>query len=152
MEKKTKIILIVSLIIILIGAAYFIYKYTSLPTLVSEKLGGAVNSGGATSFIKDYGDVVNTDTVLSFGQKSNNVVRLQQMINEIITKYSYTHAALSVDGVYGLKTSAALKFISNDTLKSGDVTVNKVANLPKNTGLMVANVGYATTASPGYGG
>jgi len=144
MEQKTKNILIwVSVIVIILSiVAFYLYKYTSLPKVAYQKITGQnpdINATGA--FVGDYGDEVNTDKVLSFGDKSNNVVRLQSAINDIITKYFYPISKLSTDGVYGAKTASALKFISNDTLKSGNVTVNKVMNLSK-VGAIVPDNAY----------
>lgn len=142
MKAKTKKILIwVAVIVIILSiVAFYLYKYTSLPKVAMQKLTGSNPDINATGmFIGDYGDEVNTDKVLSFGDKSNNVVRLQTAINDIITKYVYPITKLSTDGVYGMKTASALKFISNDTLKSGNVTVNKVMNLGKVGAIVPAN-------------
>lgn len=145
MEATTKKKLVwISVIAIILGIIiYFIYKYTNLPKTIKAKITGSnpdINASGA--FIGDYGDMINTDTVLSFGDKSNNVVRLQSEINNTITKYGYGITKLAEDGVFGLKTASALKFISNDTLKSGNVTVNKVANLPKVTSGIMTSTNY----------
>lgn len=142
-KKKLIIVSIVAIVLAII--IYFIYKYTNLPKTIKAKITGVnpdFNSAGG--FIADYGDEINTDTVLSFGDKSNNVVRLQSEINTVIDKYGYSYTKLSTDGIYGMKTAAALKFISNNTLTSGNVTVNKVANLPK----LVS--GVMTSSAPLY--
>jgi hypothetical protein len=114
-----------------LAVIYYVYKYTNLPKVLSDKLGNnpTYNAGGG--LLTDYGDEINTDMVLKFGDKSNNVTRLQSAINEMIDKYGYNYTKLSVDGVFGAKTLAAVKYISNNTLNSGTVTVNKIYNLPK---------------------
>lgn len=137
--------LAVALILVVI---YYVYKYTNLPKVLSQKLGNspAYNTGGG--LLTDYGDEVNTDLPLSFGDKSNNVTRLQSAINEVIDKYGYSYTKLSVDGVFGSKTLAAVKYISNNTLNSGTVTVNKVYNLPKLQG--VGGLNPAPIMAPVY--
>ena len=160
MTDKEKKILTWSIVIALILAIiiFYVVKYTNLPNVIKDKITGSnSNFNSAGGFIADYGDEINTDKILSFGDKSNNVVRLQSSINEIIDKYGYTITKLSTDGVYGMKTASALKYISQDTLKSGNVTINKVANLKKlpiigglNTGSNnVYPVGAASTTTSG---
>lgn len=129
----------------LLAVAYYIYKYTSLPKVLSDKLGNnpTYNAGGG--LLTDYGDTIDTDKVLMFGDKSNNVTRLQSAINEVIDKYGYSYTKISVDGDFGAKTLAAVKYISNDTLTSGTVTVNKVYNLPK-----LSNVTAGTSGNVPY--
>lgn len=122
---------------------YFLWKYTKLPTLFG--VGKTVyNEGGG--LLTDYGDQINTDKVLSYGEESNNVARLQQAVNDIIDKYGYSYTKLSVDGDFGNMTLNAVKYISNNTLNSGTVTVNKVYNLPKLPVIGALNPGTTTTA------
>ena len=144
-EKKNKIALWVTIIAILLIVGFYIYKYTNLPKAIADKINGTGSYNAGGGFIGDYGDEINTDTVLKFGDKSNNVVRLQSAINDIIDKYQYSISKLSTDGVFGAKTAAALKFISNNTLSSGNVTVNKVYNLQNIIGAVAPPV---TTVAP----
>ncbi len=130
--KKKSIAPIIALIGVLLVAAYLVYKYTQLPKLISDTLNPKYNNGGG--FLVDYGDEINTDKVLTLGEKSNNVTRLQTEVNKFITDRNITSIQkLSVDGDYGNKTEAAVIAISNGTLHSGNVTVNKVANLSYTT-------------------
>ena len=111
----------------LLAAIYFVWKYTKLPTLISDTLNPKYNNGGG--YLVDFGDEVNTDKVMTLGDKGNNVTRLQTEVNKYITDHALTNQKLSVDGDYGNKTETAIQAISNGTLHSGNVTVNKIANL-----------------------
>lgn len=133
-------------------AIYFIYKYTNLPNVVKGTLNGGTpvyNSAG--SLMTDYGDTVNTDKPVMYGEKSNNVTRFQQAINDIIDKYKYNYTKLSIDGVYGAKTLAALQYISNNALNSGS-TVNQVYNLPNIAAGSVGTGTYVNANTVPYGG
>ena len=125
-KKNSKVGLIIGLAA-LTAIIYFVYKFTSLPKLITDKLNPKYNNGG--DLIVDYGDEVNTDKVMTLGDKGNNVTRLQTEVNKYITDLSLTTQKISVDGEYGPETEAAIKSISNNTLHSGNVTVNKIANL-----------------------
>lgn len=114
-------------IFLFLAVAYAIYKYTSFPALIMNKLNPKYNNGG--DLIVDYGDEINTDKIMRLGDQGNNVTRLQTEVNKFITEKGLSTIKLSVDGAYGNKTETAIKEISNNILHSGNVTVNKVANL-----------------------
>ena len=86
---KKKIVWIVVILLILGIIAFYLYKYTNLPKAVINKFTGNSDFNAAGSFVGDYGDEINTDKILSYGDKSNNVVRLQSAINEMIDKYKF---------------------------------------------------------------
>lgn len=136
--KKNKAVYWVLGIGLVAAIVYAVYKYTSLPTLIKDTLNPKYNAGG--DFIVDYGDEINTSKVMTLGDKGNNVTRLQTEVNKWITDHKPTQVVggvvgimpiqkLSVDGIYGPKTEAAIIAISGGTLHSGNVTVNKIANL-----------------------
>lgn len=125
--KKNKALYWVFGIALITAIVYAVYKYTSLPNLVKDTLNPKYNTGG--DLIVDYGDEINTSKVLTMGDKGNNVTRLQTEVNKWITEHNSKVTKLSVDGIYGNKTEAAIVAISGGALHSGNVTVNKIANL-----------------------
>lgn len=137
-----KAVLIISIIAIIGVILWFVYKYTSLPKTIGLKSDNAYNSAGG--LLVDYGDNIDSNKILIKGDKGNSVTRLQTTINELIDKYGYNYTKLSVDGIFGDKTEQAIKFVSANTLGSGTVTINKVANLPKNTSIIPATIAAPT--------
>lgn len=151
MTKQKKILIALSIILIVGIIFWFLYKYNKLPKVLGITQDNKYNSAGG--LLVDYGDVIDMNKIIVKGDKSNTVARVQMIINDLIDKYNYAYTKLSVDGIFGDKTQAAIKFVSGNTLDSGTATGNKIYNLPKiATGALLPppNVPTITTATPTY--
>ena len=139
MEKQNKKILIVFIVIAIIIIGFYLYKYFNLPKNTLDKDG---------KLIPSFSDSLDLNKTISFGEKSNNVSRLQTEINILIDKFKYPISKLSVDGSFGNKTAEALKIVSNNQLNGSNVTINKVISLGFHVGKVSASIENTGNTAP----
>lgn len=123
-QKKTQQILIGVLVVVILIALYLKFRKPKDSNEVSISSGGTSNTPTSSGMKR-----VGNDTVLKYGTKAEEVKWVQTLYNSIYA-VPLGKTKLTVDGIYGTKTQAAVKFVLGKTTTSWTEFKRFVDNKP----------------------